>query len=523
MAVAPTAGFRRIAHTRRRGRIFTFNALLAALFVFCVARLWLMPLFSSFWVDEMGTVFVVRHGAADPSLSVAPQVPASIYYVLPRLSQWLLGSSEFAYRLPSIAALLAAAWFVARLARRLIHPAAGWFAVFACLALRDFNTQASEARPYAVGLCAAAAGFWLLVRWLDSARRRDAVLFGAAAAVLWRIHLVFWPLYLVYAAYAAARLVPRRTSVSWQAAAAVFGAIGISLAPVARAALSINASAAAHVVAPQPSLGDLTGSLKLAFVMTLCALAALLSRWLQWPSTTRTLPAPAWILILGWWMVPPCALFAASHATGNSMFVARYLSVALPGAALAATAMAAGFVAARHYRNLSVALALMVLLFGGGWTRAFPLHHNSDWRAAAVALNRSAAADVPVICPSPFVEARWPVWHPGYPVNSFLYSNLLVYRIHGREIPFPFETSPEAEEYAARLSAESLTRAGRFFLYGGRNTVGFWRSWFRARPELAGWRSRTLDSFGEIAVVAFEAPAAGAGAGPLASAAPRAF
>ena len=39
-----------------------------------------MPLGSSFWIDEMGTVFVTRHGAADPSLSVAPQVALSIYY-----------------------------------------------------------------------------------------------------------------------------------------------------------------------------------------------------------------------------------------------------------------------------------------------------------------------------------------------------------------------------------------------------------------------------------------------------------
>ena len=43
----------------------------------CFARLWLMPLPSSFWVDEMATTFVVHHGAADPSLRVAPQVAAA--------------------------------------------------------------------------------------------------------------------------------------------------------------------------------------------------------------------------------------------------------------------------------------------------------------------------------------------------------------------------------------------------------------------------------------------------------------
>jgi hypothetical protein len=31
----------------------------------------------------MGSVFVVHHGAADPTLRAAPQVADSIYYVLP--------------------------------------------------------------------------------------------------------------------------------------------------------------------------------------------------------------------------------------------------------------------------------------------------------------------------------------------------------------------------------------------------------------------------------------------------------
>ena len=59
-----------------------------------------MPLGSSFWVDEMATVFVVEHGAGDPSLQVAPQVPQSIYYSIVGPVVW--GRSEIAYRLPSV-------------------------------------------------------------------------------------------------------------------------------------------------------------------------------------------------------------------------------------------------------------------------------------------------------------------------------------------------------------------------------------------------------------------------------------
>jgi hypothetical protein len=34
--------------------------------------------------------------------------------------------------------------------------------------------------------------------------------------------------------------------------------------------------------------------------------------------------------------------------------------------------------------------------------------------------------------------------------------------------------------------------------------VDFWRGWFSARPELAGWRIRSLGPFGDVAVMVFE-------------------
>ena len=54
----------------------TLNLLLWLLLAASITRLWLMPLPSSFWVDEMATVFVVHH-PDHPSFAVAPQVPDS--------------------------------------------------------------------------------------------------------------------------------------------------------------------------------------------------------------------------------------------------------------------------------------------------------------------------------------------------------------------------------------------------------------------------------------------------------------
>ena len=120
---------------------------LPILLALCMVRLWITPLPSSFWVDEAETAFIAQHGYNDPSLAIVPQVTASVYYWLPRATYKIFGFSEIAERLPSLLAMALALLLIARLAVRLIHPDAGWFAVFACLTLRAFNYEAANARP----------------------------------------------------------------------------------------------------------------------------------------------------------------------------------------------------------------------------------------------------------------------------------------------------------------------------------------------------------------------------------------
>jgi mannosyltransferase len=428
----------------------------------------------------------------------------SIYYALPRLSAKLFGTSEIAYRLPSLLAMAIALWLIARIAAKLIHPDAAWFTVFACLALRGFNYQAADARPYALGTCVLCLSAWLLMRWLDSSKWLDALLFVLSASLLWRVHLVFWPFYAMFAIYAIVRLARRDTPVDWLRAAAVFGLLGALLVPVALSAAGVLRTADAHVVSAMPAASDLAAALKLGLLATGAIAAAILGRWYKLPAGKF----PQWsqlALIAAWWLCAPLGLFAFSWVTGNVTFVPRYLFLSLPGAALAATAAAALSIPPRHWRTLSLAMGVGVLLLLGQWTELAPLHHGSDWRRAARALNaRQTAAPMPVICPSPFIEARPPVWRADYPLDSFLYSHLLYYKVVGKEYPFPYESSPEAEREARELTQGALITAGRFALYGPARSVLHWRDWFSAQPELAAWRSHSLGAFGDVEALVFE-------------------
>lgn len=470
-----------------------------ALLALCIGRLWIVPLWSSFWVDEMATSFVIRFGAHHPSFAVAPQVPESIYYWLPRVSQWLAGLSEPAYRLPSIVVMAVALFFIARLAARLVHPDAAWFAVFAAFGLRGIDYHAADARPYALGICIAVIALYGLVRWLDTASWRFAALFFAAAALLWRVQLVYWPYYLVFPLYAGFRLIRRETPVSPLRVLGVFLLTGAALLPVALSALALFRQAAAHVMTEQPTLRSGEHMLRWNLVL-ICAVCA----WFFRRGPTPKPEPSATLLIFSAWLVQPLALYGFSHSTGDSVFLNRYLSIMLPGIALAATWAAARFLPPERWRAAAVILAVGVFLVMGEWTVLLPPHENSNWRAAASVVNTALPPSSPVLCPSPFIEARWPEWRPDYPLPGFLYAHLTVYPIRHPVLLFPYESSPEAESYAASL-LPALERAP-FAIYGGAGNARYWRNWFARNAALAGWPN-TLEKFGDVYVAIFTPPA----------------
>ena len=484
----------------------TERVLLPALLGVTILRLWLMPLGSSFWVDEMVTVFVVKHGVADASLAVAPQVPNSIYYWLPRAAQALFGQSEAVYRLPGILAMAAALFVIARLAARLVHPRAAWFAAFACLALSSFDYQAADARPYGLGTCVSALAVYYLVRWLDFARWRDGLLFAVCAALVWRVHLIFWPFYVVLAGYAAVRLLRRETRAGWMATVSLFGLAALALLPVLMDTLALFREAKAHVIVEPPTLHAFEHALRWNVVLICGAGAWLLARVFRWRRDKEAGPsASSLVLILGWWLCQPLCLYAFSLITGESVFLRRYIFLMMPGVALASTAAAARFVPGARLNRLAAVLGLGGLIWLGQWVRFWPAHEHSDWRSAAAEVRQLAVApDMPVICPSPFIEARPPAWRPDYHMPGFLYSHLPVYAIAGKPYLFPFETSPEAEHYAEDLTRGTLSHSRRFLIYGGNGATRFWRKWFAARPELAGWRYER-HPYGDVEVVEFNA------------------
>jgi len=480
------------------------NRLLIVLVIVCIVRLWFMLLTGSFWTDETGTAFVVQR-PADPSLSVAPQVPASIYYSLPRTVQRLFGFSEILYRLPSLLLMGIAFFIIGRLAARLIDPDAAWFAVFLCFAMTDFNYYAVDARPYALGISVTAASLYFLIEWLDTARWKPAVLFLLFAAVLWRVQLVFWAFYPVFVIYTVVRLTRSNTKVGWLRAFLVYCLLAVTLIPVAVDALRILQTAKAHVIVPIPRLRSLAHSVAWKPIAFCLGFAWLAARWFKWRRQTP-LSRDAVALIVVWWLWMPLCLWTWSIATGTVLFLPRYFSPALPGAALVATAAVALYIPRVCWKLAAAVLAVVGLIAVGHWDVLWPHHSPDDWRDGAAAEHLAAREpDTPVIAVSPFIEAQAPVWTPAYRLPGFLYAPLFVYPLRGTVYPFPFVISPDAERYSVSLVRETLAKRSRFIVYGGGRYATLWAVWFARRPELAAW-SYTVNRAEAIETVVFDKP-----------------
>ncbi|HVW07026.1 MAG TPA: glycosyltransferase family 39 protein [Bryobacteraceae bacterium] len=477
--------------------------LLWLLLIVCVACFWVTLLPESFWLDETVTAFVLRHGAGHPSLAAGPRLDQTIYYWLPRASVAVLGFSEFSVRLPSLLATLISLLLLYRLAARLVHPNAGWLVVFLCFVPHEFTRQATDARPYGLGTCLGLLAMWFLMRWLDRGGWRDAIPFAAFAALLPWVHLVYWPFLAVFAVYALVRIFRRETTVPMWGLAAASAAVLACDAPLISVTLGLFHQEAVHVVTPLPNLTNILSGFEIPGIAAMVAAAWLAATVFHW-TRRRALPgASDTVLLILWWLWAPLVLLLASWITGNSVFLPRYFSLALPGMLLAAAFGAGLFLPAAAWKP--VALVLAVGIAAVHFVKEpFPPSRHSHWREAAAEVEElTRYGPTPVVCPSPFVEARSPVWTPAYKLPGFLFAHLDAYPLRQTPLLLPSAVEDAGTRYARAVLTSKIVPAGRFVLYGGGYDVNHWAPWFSAQPELANWDLFLVGRYGDVEVVLY--------------------
>jgi hypothetical protein len=469
------------------------DAALAALAAVVILRLWVMPLWSSLWLDEFGTTWITSSPLSE-IVEKARLFPQSIpYAALIGLTRSITGSSEASLRWPSLAAMLGAAGIVLCLGRRLFGRAAGVAAGVIFLTFPQVEFSAADARPYALGVLAAAAAYLLLVRWLDEGRTADGVGYVLCAALSVYFHLFFAAALVAHALYAWRRRRASAVSARGMGAAALL--LGLLLVPAAALGAELGGRWRTHVFGVPPGAMRLVQVLfpvrafgLLVPAVVVAAMFRVVRGMAMEPLDSRERDALA--LLVAGVLVPPFVLFAASRWTGASLLEGRYLLSAAPAWAVLLGALVARLRPVRA-PNVVLALTLALALVTRGELTRWPIAHGrEDWRSAVAAVNR-ANGDRPVFLSGSFAESSDPALVRDPRHEEYLLAPLAYYPIRGRPVVLPLRAQPDSDAEGERRIARALTEDG-FALIERSSRFPSWTNWFTTRLAPMGYTTREV-------------------------------
>ena len=467
---------------------------------FVVLLLWVVPIRSSLWLDELGTWWVVKDGlgdAVDRAYRFQGQSP--LYYLIVWFSRSVGGSSEVVLRLPSLAATVGSALLLYRLVRRLVGREAARMSVlvFAVTGLVAF--EASEARPYAIATFALVAATYALVIWLDEAGWRRGLTYVVLAVVVVWVHYIFALALVSHAVYASVRVRRGQTRLAPRHLAVAAGMIAAGLVPLALQIASLWDRRGSLAIPYETGIQTMLLILVPAVLSGGALLGILLARTQGRVSLSLPDARPSSLLLFATWLlIPTVALFAISDLTPVTLLSPRYFASVTPaGAALAGWAIASIQPAAAR-RIVAAVLAILGLFAYGG-----DLKNGENWRDAAAYERTHADPNTIVLLHPGLIESAQLDWFQDPERSSYLASVVSYYPMVGHVTLMPHALNdPGAHEYLEQLVTSALAGSDRFLFITRYPNLPY-KDWLDGRLGPAGFTSRVVDRSGVISVVEF--------------------
>lgn len=419
-------------------------ACLALITIGAAVPLWLRPLGSSFWLDELGTYWVIKDGFATTihrAISVQGQSP--LYYLIERVALLLGGRNEIALRLPSVIFMALATWVTWRVALRLFDVETGFLAGAVFVSLGGISFAAIDARPYALALLVSTTATLFLLRWIDSEERKDALAYVIFAALTLYVHYLFALTIAVHVTYV---LIQRRSQRELlRRFVSMLILVGILCLPLTPQFASLIRRSGSLSWLGTPVLISLLASL--AQPVAILAAGLLLARlarrsgMAQGPELEKSKAG----LLLTWAMLAPVCTFLVSRLTAAKIFYPRYFLSAVP-----ALAILAGWTV-RQVALPALRVLLLLSLVVVAINQSSPVHQPDDWRGALRTAAAFTPADAPVALYSGFVEAQSLQFTHDRDLQGFLLSPASFYAVHRSLIVLPRLGSDETSQYLESL------------------------------------------------------------------------
>lgn len=324
----------------------------------------------SYWTDEVATLRAARlaPGALIHFTTRHVDAAQTLYYLAMHVWTAVFGFSELATRSFSALGVGVAVALVALIGRRLDRPRLGYLAAVLLAVMPRLTWAGAEARPYAWTAAVAAAAWLVLLIALE----RGGwwwVLLGGIAAVSIALFLLSATLLFAQLGYVLVRPQGGRRGRRGRAVLpllAVWLAALVVTGPVLYLGWSERAQIAwlahEHAFTPWTVLAEPWGESSWAYGIAFWIV--LLAGALRWRDALRR-ACPAWLLLGACWAGVPLVMTVGASLAVTPVFSARYLTFAMPGAAMllaaAVAALPAPTALPRRWLSVAAVVALIAI------------------------------------------------------------------------------------------------------------------------------------------------------------------
>jgi dolichyl-phosphate-mannose-protein mannosyltransferase len=462
---------------KKRLTILTTLAFLSA---FC---LWILPLGSSLWLDELVTYWTAYKGVV-PAIARSQFWPGQnmAYSALMAEVIRIGGSNEVVLRLPSLVAVVLTAWMLFRLVEHFLDKEAALLVIVVFASLHTIaKDAASNARPYAIAVALVVGSVLQLVRWLDNQRWRNMFGFVFLAALIPYFQVVFLTAYPVFFAYAVSEWRNECRIRGTQLALAI-GLVSLLLVPLFWYIFFVHHLTAESSWAGTPDSSSLLSSFLPADFATMVFFGVLVAYFAcrTIGVLSLSIARSAEFLAVVWLIFPVITLFVVARTTPLKVFVPRYYLHAFAALALIVgcgirmltpgriRVIIAGFI-----------VFVAVISFAGYHLTMSP--HREDWRAAAKLVQAAGISPTtPVLVRAGLVEGRDIRWHDSIDQDSPLLCPISRYPLPGHIVLLPNRFNAQGIRYMQELSSRVLAANDTFVVVTRKDEkiVSWMQGWF---------------------------------------------
>ncbi len=467
------------------------SILAAIAFLVAYAR----PLMRTLWTDEAGMFWTAHQGPVAAIEKTWHWPGQSILYSVITSFFCFPGSPlrDIFLRLPALLGAAAACYFLYRLAEDSFGAGAGRIAavlfVFNPLTI-EFATQA---RPYALAMAAAAASCWTLYRWTLWRERRWLAGYVLAVALVFYLHYLFAVILIAHAALLAWEVIAKSRYMRIGELAAGYFIVVLLLLPVLPHMLlmfreSHTFQSVAHVETPGRELAGIL--LPPAFMAGVFATGLLVHLSFRREVAGRARPSSGLMaMLLVWWLAGPLLLFAISHMTSAELFTTRYVSYS--GLALVLLLTYTGYTALGSRYGFVWALLAALLTTGNPLSLAATRGPGEQELGPVMQIVQDESKGrntlPPVLVRSDYTESDFKDWRAGNTPGSYLYSPFVAYPMNNALLPLPYRLTASVKEYVSQMLGAELKKQDKVIFI---THDIFWIAWMDEKFEQAGFSNR---------------------------------